>query len=140
MQTPKRSGFTLVELLIVAAIIGILGSIVVASISGSKEKARDSRRASDMREIQIALALYYDVNRVYPDSLATLAEVNQRFLPSVPKDPYTGADYEYVAAAGFKNYCIGVTFEGSKPSDLPDTSDCTLSGGSTANYKASPQR
>lgn len=137
----RNKGFTLVELLVVLAIIGILGSIVIASTGASRGKAHDTRRASDMREIQIGLALYYDVNKVYPAALSTLAASDQRFLPSIPKDPQTGADYEYLVAVGNKDYCIGVTFEGDKPTDLPPSSDCTSkASGSTANYKAKPQR
>lgn len=137
----RARGFTLVELLIVISIIGILTTIVIASTTASRGKARDTRRASDMREIQIGLALYYDVNKSYPAALSTLAASDQRFLASVPKDPLTAQDYEYLVAAGNKDYCIGVTFEGAKPAALPDSATCTSkSSGSTANYKARPQR
>ena len=136
----RNKGFTLVELLIVIAIIGVLGGIVIGSISFSRSKAQDGRRAADMREIQIALALYYDVNKVYPADLSTLAANDQRFLPSIPKDPQTGEEYDYLVVAGNKDYCIGVTFDGDKPSDLPESASCNLSPGATANYKAQPLR
>ena len=49
--------FTLVELLVVVAIIGILATVVVISYSGAQDKARDSRRVSDIQTISQAIQL-----------------------------------------------------------------------------------
>lgn len=62
----KNRGFTLIELLVVVAIIGLLAGVVLASLNGARAKARDTNRLSDMRQIQIALELYYDKYGVYP--------------------------------------------------------------------------
>lgn len=64
----KTKGFTLIELLVVVAIIGILSSVVLASLNTARAKARDAKRLSDMRQMQIALELYYDSFGRYPDS------------------------------------------------------------------------
>lgn len=64
----KRKGFTLIELLVVISIIGLLSSIVLASLNSARMKARDARRLQDMSQIQKALALYYDKYGQYPDS------------------------------------------------------------------------
>ncbi len=56
----KKRGFTLIELLVVISIIGLLSSVVLASVNGTRIKARDARRASDIDEIYKALVLYYD--------------------------------------------------------------------------------
>ncbi|MFA6077583.1 MAG: type II secretion system protein [Candidatus Paceibacterota bacterium] len=61
-------GFTLIELLVVIAIIGILSSVVLASLNTARGKARDAKRLSEMRQMQIALDLYYDNFGSYPDS------------------------------------------------------------------------
>lgn len=53
------SGFTLIELLVVIAIIGILSSVVLSSINSAREKARDTVRKSDLRQISVALQMYY---------------------------------------------------------------------------------
>ena len=53
----KWRAFTLVELLVVVAIIGILATVVVISYSGAQKKARDARRSSDINQIQTALTL-----------------------------------------------------------------------------------
>ena len=55
-------GFTLVELLVVIAIIGILASIVMVGLGGAKQKSRDSKRVADIKNIQLALSLYYNDN------------------------------------------------------------------------------
>lgn len=60
------SGFTLVELLIVVAIIGVLSSVVISSLNGARMKSRDARRVSDLKQIRIALEMYYDQNGSYP--------------------------------------------------------------------------
>lgn len=59
-------GFTLIELLVVIAIVSFLFSIVAASLNTAREKARDGRRLSDMRQIETALQLYFDDNNEFP--------------------------------------------------------------------------
>jgi len=65
----SQRGFTLIELLVVIAIIGILSSVVLASLNTARTKARDARRVSDIKQLQIALELYYDSNGTYPSGV-----------------------------------------------------------------------
>ncbi len=53
-----QSGFTLIELLVVISIIGLLASVVLASLNSARSKSRDARRVSDMHQITNALYLY----------------------------------------------------------------------------------
>ncbi|OHA08386.1 MAG: hypothetical protein A3B37_01630 [Candidatus Sungbacteria bacterium RIFCSPLOWO2_01_FULL_59_16] len=89
-----RKGFTLIELLVVIAIIGILASIVLASLNTARQKSRDARRISDVKQIQLALELFADSNsQEYPDAVADLE--TDDFLPATPLDPVSGAGYPY---------------------------------------------
>ncbi|MEK7074200.1 MAG: type II secretion system protein, partial [Patescibacteria group bacterium] len=64
-----KNGFTLIELLVVIAIIGVLASAVLASLNSAREKARNARRKTDMRQLELAIQLYYDTNGTFPPSV-----------------------------------------------------------------------
>lgn len=60
-----KKGFTLIELLVVISIIGLLSSVVLASLNTAREKARDAKRILSLNQIQKALELYYDKCSTY---------------------------------------------------------------------------
>ena len=62
----RTKGFTLIELMVVVSIISLLSSIVLTAVGTVREKARDTRRLEDMRQILIALELYRDTHGTYP--------------------------------------------------------------------------
>lgn len=61
-------GFTLMELLIVMAIMGILATFLIGNFTTSQKKGRDSQRKSDLRQIQEALEMYLNDKGVYPSA------------------------------------------------------------------------
>ncbi|MBX9765469.1 type II secretion system GspH family protein [Patescibacteria group bacterium] len=91
--TSKKTakGFTLIELLVVIAIIGILSSVVLASLNTARLKSRDTRRIADVKQIQLALALYFDSVGEYPDALSQLAP---QYIAVIPTEP-DGDAYAY---------------------------------------------
>jgi len=99
LNNTKR-GFTLIELLVVIAIIGILSSVVLASLGTAREKARDATRISDMKNIQLALELYFDSNQTYPITGAAPyvapAVLVGTYIPIIPTSPPGAANYRYL--------------------------------------------
>lgn len=68
MQKINKKGFTLIELLVVIAIIGLLSTLAVVSLNNARQKSRDARRVSDVKQVQTALELYYNDASGYPPS------------------------------------------------------------------------
>jgi prepilin-type N-terminal cleavage/methylation domain-containing protein len=123
MTFHRDRGFTLIELLVVIAIIGMLASVVLASLNGARQKGRDARRLSDIKEVQTSLELYYNDNNSYPTALSSLAPT---YIAAAPADPSSGASYLYVAANGASScgsapcssYVLGATLEGASNTAL----------------------
>ena len=98
----KQRGFTLIELLVVIAIIGILSSVVLASLNSARTKARDTKRVSDIKQIQLALEMYYDSDSKYPTSISTLVgSSGGASLSVLPIDP-RGTGNETNVSNGYK--------------------------------------
>ena len=66
-------GFTLVELIVVIAVIGILAAIVLVGLNKYQADTRDARRLSSVTTISEALEKYYDQNGEYPSCAAITA-------------------------------------------------------------------
>ena len=106
----NRTGFTLVEIMLVVIIIGVLAAMVVPRFAGRTEQAKIARAKSDIAAISLALDLYeMDVGQ-YPPTLAELvakdppsslsesmrAQWNGPYLKKgLPKDPW-GREYQFM--------------------------------------------
>ncbi len=128
----KNKGFTLIELLVVIAILGLLATIVAVSLTSARSRARDSRRVSDIRQIELALELYYAANEQYPVMEASASStapfqklIDEKYLnmKNPPNDPMTGKTYCYAtlditgATYPTQYYHIGTILE-NKASDM----------------------
>lgn len=101
-------GFTLIELLVVIAIIGILSSIVLASLNTARQKSRDARRVADIKQIQLAMQLYYDASSTYPTALTDLVPT---YIATQPKDPVGQVAYGYARLDSGANYAVCADLE-----------------------------
>lgn len=103
----KKEGITLIEVLLVVAIISILSGIIVVSIGNPTADARDAKRITNLGAVQAALELYYDNYGYFPkqavpqeeplvtSSGAGLALLAENFLSALPTDPKNDATYKY---------------------------------------------
>lgn len=109
-----KKGFTLVEILVVIAMIGILAtaSMMLINPSFQLQKSRDSKRKADIKIIQSALELYRSEQGSYPasnnNSVVTCAQsftlnglcdsTDTVYLQTVPMDPKTQTNYFYCSS------------------------------------------
>ncbi len=92
--------FTLLELLVVISIIAILISMGIVSFSTAQQKARDAKRKSDLKEIQVALEQYYSVcGSQYPAlesgfyTAISCQDPNIVVMQTIPTDPRGNSYY-----------------------------------------------
>ena len=107
----KKKGFTLIETLVVMAIIGILVSVIITSLIGARDKARDVKRKAEISQIGrfLVMSCYapdagdgdYDLMPIAQELLSKNPQYSQ-YLKMIPKDPKSGTDtesgYRYIVA------------------------------------------
>jgi general secretion pathway protein G len=102
LRISHSNGFTLLELMIVMAIMGVLITIAQPSLKQSIVRARESVLKEDLFQMREAIDQYYADNGKYPpavNDLINLQERSKSYLREIPKDPFTGAaDWITVAA------------------------------------------
>jgi general secretion pathway protein G len=80
-------GFTLIELMIVMALIVVLASIGLAMHQNSQTRAREAVLKEDLFRLRDAIDQYYADKNMYPQSLDAL--VSDKYLRAIPVDPFT---------------------------------------------------
>ena len=120
VRSLRKSGFTIVELIIVIVIIGILAAITLVTYTSVQQRARDSARTVDITEVQKALERYRAANGAYPSAGAdgtayALTSLSGALVPTyldkIPTAP-SGLAYEYIrGAVGTDSYGIRMGYE-----------------------------
>ncbi|MBI4345540.1 MAG: type II secretion system protein [Elusimicrobia bacterium] len=81
----KRRGFTLIELMIVVAILGILSAIALPKFAELIRKSNEGSSKGNLGAVRSALSIYYgDMEGLYPSDLAALA-VNKKYIAEIPR-------------------------------------------------------
>jgi len=115
--THQKRGFTLIEIMVVIAIIAILSAIVFAALNEARKKARDSDREADIQQIAAALQVWATANGRYPSAADGTCTYTTSFNPggclrvlvtsglftALPTDPVSGKKYYY------DNWCAAPT-------------------------------
>lgn len=136
----SKRGFTLIEMLIVVAIIGILSSLILVGLASFRSRGRDARRIADVKQVQNALEVYYTKNLKYPpvtggsatdrwDELTTTIAGSGIGISQLPNDPLSPSqEYDYKECNNQQGYVIAVTLEDSDNTTLSNDIDGTSSG------------
>jgi prepilin-type N-terminal cleavage/methylation domain-containing protein len=103
----KHKGFTVLEFLIVMAIMSILIGLILVGLTAARAHSRDQAKISNLQTIAVGITQYHDICREYPSSLSatetcgglqgsTLANL----IPEIDSYQFnTGRDYNYAAIA-----------------------------------------
>jgi general secretion pathway protein G len=93
----RRAGFTLIELMVVLAIVALLVMLAAPRYMGSVDRARESALKENLFQMRAAIDKFYADRSRYPTDLRELVE--QRYLRSIPPDPLTDRSDTWVAVA-----------------------------------------
>lgn len=142
-----RKGFTLIEILIVVAIISILSSVVLIGLGPTQRIGRDARRLADLRQVQTGLGLYFNKCGYYPGvaqpnnppcaefqvisgwaSLKSAIQGSNVIVETLPNDPTAGKNYFYGVASDGSGYVIGAILEDPNSQALTNDTDNQIYG------------
>ncbi|MGB7409035.1 MAG: type II secretion system major pseudopilin GspG [Pontixanthobacter sp.] len=135
----REAGLTLIEILVVLAIIAVMAYLIVPNVIGRPDQARVTVAQTDLRTISAALKMYRLDNGDYPTTGQGLSALVERptsgpqpinwspggYLDQLPQDPW-GRSYDYTADAG-RFQIVSLGKDGAVGGDEVDA-DITLAG------------
>ncbi|MBN2684187.1 MAG: type II secretion system protein GspG [Pontiellaceae bacterium] len=111
----KRSGFTLIEIILVVVIIGILAGIAIPNINKKADKAKISAGRANISTLDTAISEYQMMNGEYPSSLDDLLDESKGgpYLKkmNIPKDPW-GNDFVFTAPGTHNTHSFDISASG----------------------------
>lgn len=140
----RKNGFTLIELIVVMAIIGVLAAVTAGSFASSQRRGRDARRKSDLGQVARALETYFNDRGQYPnDSGGQIVGCGTAITPTVcawgqpfqqtvagvaaptiymvtlPSDPSAPGDVYFYDRTAFNSYQLYARLENSEDVLVP---------------------
>lgn len=109
MSRATKQGFSLIELMVVMAIIAVLVTIALPRYQGSLENAKLVALKGNLKVLRESIDRYHDDKARFPESLEELVEA--RYLKAIPVDPITDSAQTWVAVeetAGDDSGVVGV--------------------------------
>lgn len=153
----KKKGFTLIELLVVIGIITMVISLMFPNFMGARQRARDSQRKADVKQLQSSLELYKLDHDAYPSGSFTSVMCRKCWSatpgPQIPcpagniymnkfscdpgtNDPQTPYIYERNSTDNLR-YSMTTCLENVVDSDRDPTANPTCEAGNYASYTVS---
>lgn len=98
----KTKGFTLVEMLVVATLIGLLSTVGMIGYQAIIRKGRDALRKSELEQIRSALEIYKSENGSYPVNSSALVPDYIASFPTDPKSPTMNYSYRRITSITYQ--------------------------------------
>jgi general secretion pathway protein G len=138
-----RKGFTILELLIVIAVIAIIVGIALPRFRGMREEGFVAQAKAELRTLQTALESYYTHAGSYPAATSSLTSATPNIVGSaLPTDPFTASGaYGYAKSANGNHYVVySVGPGGNGSATISDAGVVTETNGSSCIFASGSAR
>lgn len=117
----RKTGFSLVELLVVMGIITTLTAILLPNFMGARERAKDAQKIQDMNSLKNALRMYYNDHQAYPPQLGVGTSLGSEMYQYMPGLQNLGYGYTYYQPTGDQSFILYIGLESDKGDDDLDS-------------------
>ena len=115
----NKKGFTLIELVVVVAILGVLALLIVPNVTNRISEAKEAVLEANIKVINNAIKMYYAEQGDYPEiGEAEGGNDVEKLLDKLQKDGYLDENEVENAKEAFKNVSIKVNTEGNKAKSI----------------------